>query len=115
MRAILCLALLTAILAGGCAGPSRQQLLNEASNEFYLGQVDRASQSLDQLAKRYPADPEVRYLQGRVAHAQQAWPQALYYYSAALDAAPWHDRARTWRARAERESGLKASTLRFVP
>lgn len=101
-------------LVAGCAGPSREELRDEAIAQFQVGRLDQARQALGELLSQYPSDPEGLYYMGRVCHAEGDLSQAIYYYRACLDAQPSFAAAQEWLAKAERETNQKTAPIRMV-
>jgi Flp pilus assembly protein TadD len=107
VKALLSVAVLASVLIGCEPPPARDQLLETAKNEIQAGQTDQAKVTLDRVRYYYPGDPEALYGLGRIAHKEGNLPQAMFFYRACLDSAPWHDRARLWLERAVVEAATE--------
>ena len=114
MKRLLLPAMSVALLAAGCVGPD-PELQTRAVSEFQVGHVTEAKVLFQQALDRYPCDPEALYYMGRIAHAQGAYEDAVYYFQCCLDADPAYADAYGWLARSEQAAGSAGRLLRFIP
>lgn len=110
------LAIAVALVAAGCATPTREELRAQGERQIEMGQSDEAIRTFDRMHSLYPQDPAALYYLARAYHSKGDHGMAIVYYRAALDAAPWMTAAREGLVRAQRQSSIQTEeTLRFVP
>lgn len=112
-RTLMAVTVLACMIAG--CGPSAADLRQEGIMQYQVGQGQEARQTFEQVLRIKPADGDSLYYLGRIYHDRGEYAKALAYYQMALDADPGHRSAQVYIQRAERDSGLQADTIRFVP
>jgi tetratricopeptide (TPR) repeat protein len=103
-----------ALWAAGC-GPTAPELRARAISEYQVGHIEQSRELFQQALGRNPADQHALYYLGRIASAQSAWEDAIYYYQCCLDVDPSYADARIWLSRAEKSAGSAGGKLRFIP
>ena len=106
--------LVAAALCGGC-GPTTEEMRVQAVSEYQVGHIRQAKDLLQRVLSREPSDPQALFYMGRIACAEQAWEDAIYYLQCSLDSDPSNDEARVLLEQAQRAAGTAGPKLRFIP
>jgi len=104
-----------ALVPAGCAPTGAGRLVSAGVCEFQLGRLDKAEEYLEQAVRDDPSHPRALFFLGRVHHAQNSLPRAIYYYQCCLDADPGYPEVGKYLRQAQREAGGIGEALRFVP
>ena len=112
MKFITVMVLVMAAALAGCQLDQRA-LRSAGIRHYQAGQIPQAKEAFRRLLDHYPGDSEGLYALGRVHHSEGNCLQAIYYYRAALDTNPAHDRASVWLEKAQQDSGRPAKNFDF--
>ena len=110
---VLC-GVVAASVLGGCV--SIQQQRSEAISAYQVGDYERAEELFKGVELRAPADAEMWYYRGAMAHSQKQYIRAYQCYEQSLRNKPGYRPAQNGLAQAAADLGLeKAERLRTNP